>query len=269
MNDVNSLHPDNPSRNAIVFLHAFATDHRLWDAQMRALPMGWHGVAYDLFGFGAAPAPDTAGDYGVDALVGQLLAVMERDGIERAVLCGLSFGGHVALSAAAAEPRRIAGLILAGTGSGSTDREAFLAALATWIERLGRGGVEGLAEFLLGHPLFADYAGRGDAEREALRRMMLATTESGYRHSIEQVMMKRRPVQDLLPAVASSGIPTHVVVGERDLGCLAPSRMIAEQIPGAALTVLADCGHFSNLEKPAAFNAIMQTFLERTHAGPA
>jgi pimeloyl-ACP methyl ester carboxylesterase len=52
-------------------------------------------------------------------------------------------------------------------------------------------------------------------------------------------------------------------VGERDLPCIAPSQFLADRIPDARLHVMAGCGHFNNLERPAEFNRIVEMFFRR------
>ena len=52
-------------------------------------------------------------------------------------------------------------------------------------------------------------------------------------------------------------------MGERDLPCIAPSQFLADRIPDAQLHVMAGCGHFNNLERPADFNRILEAFFRK------
>jgi 3-oxoadipate enol-lactonase len=63
-------------------------------------------------------------------------------------------------------------------------------------------------------------------------------------------------------------VPTHVVVGSEDrLTTVAMAREMANEIPGAVLTVIDDAGHLVNIEKPAEFNAAVLAFLDRHRGG--
>jgi pimeloyl-ACP methyl ester carboxylesterase len=61
-----------------------------------------------------------------------------------------------------------------------------------------------------------------------------------------------------LPAI---GVPTLIIVGDRDTPFMAPSEYMAKKIPGARLEVIADAGHASNLDQPEAFNRVLLDFL--------
>jgi pimeloyl-ACP methyl ester carboxylesterase len=55
---------------------------------------------------------------------------------------------------------------------------------------------------------------------------------------------------DLHPRLRELAVPTLVVHGDQDLVPVEIARHIADAIPGAALHVLAGCGHFAYLERP-------------------
>ena len=67
-------------------------------------------------------------------------------------------------------------------------------------------------------------------------------------------------VIDSLPGI---GVPTLVVVGEKDRGYLAASEYMTRKIPGAERAVIPNAGHAANLHQPEAFNEALGDFLER------
>src|SRR6188472_4684181 len=93
----------------VVLLHGLTATHRYVVMGSKALERAGHRViAYDARGHGrSSPAAD--GDYGYDALAGDLLAVLDAAGIERAVLAGASMGAHTIAAFALAHPERLAG----------------------------------------------------------------------------------------------------------------------------------------------------------------
>jgi pimeloyl-ACP methyl ester carboxylesterase len=76
----------------------------------------------------------------------------------------------------------------------------------------------------------------------------------------QQTSLMHRP--DSAAALAGIRCPTLVIVGDAD--ALTPpdlSREIAARIPGAKLEIVADCGHLSTLEQPAAVNGLLREWL--------
>ena len=74
---------------AVVLVHGFGLDMRMWDPQARHLATRFQVVRYDARGFGASGPFDPAVSY---THAGDLLALLDHLGIGKAVLAGLSFG---------------------------------------------------------------------------------------------------------------------------------------------------------------------------------
>ena len=65
----------------------------------------------------------------------------------------------------------------------------------------------------------------------------------------------------LLPSIT---VPTLVIVGERDtIAPVALGREIADGIPNAQFEVIANAGHVTNADAPAAFDAVLNAFLSK------
>jgi pimeloyl-ACP methyl ester carboxylesterase len=131
----------------VVLLHGLTATRRYVVMGSRALERGGHRiVAYDARGHGSSsPAPDPDA-YDYDDLVGDLQAVLDERGIERAVLAGASMGAHTIVRLALDEPERVAGLVVI---TPAYDPESDGRELERWdalSEGLRRGGVEGFVE---------------------------------------------------------------------------------------------------------------------------
>jgi pimeloyl-ACP methyl ester carboxylesterase len=92
----------------VVGLHGWARTHRDFDGVLRGLDA----VAFDLPGFGASPPPSAA--IGASGYADVLLRALEECGDEPITLVGHSFGGRVAVCAAARSPERFRRLVLTG-----------------------------------------------------------------------------------------------------------------------------------------------------------
>ena len=105
------------SKTTLLLLHAFPLDRKMWEPQLAGLADVARVVAPDLPGFGESPPTDFSIE-GVAEVVAEFLAARE---IPKAVVCGLSMGGYVALALARKHPNLLAGLILADTRAGVDD----------------------------------------------------------------------------------------------------------------------------------------------------
>jgi pimeloyl-ACP methyl ester carboxylesterase len=112
----------------------------------RALERSSHRViAYDARGHGrSSPASDPAA-YSYEDLGGDLEAVLDRLGVERAVLAGASMGAHTILWLALRAPERVGGLVVITPGYDpeTQDDPARLARWDALADGLEQGGVEG------------------------------------------------------------------------------------------------------------------------------
>ncbi|MFA7296761.1 MAG: alpha/beta fold hydrolase [Dehalococcoidia bacterium] len=104
--------PGEEGLTPLVLAHGFGVDLTMWDWQLE--PLSWRRrlILWDARGHGqsAAPAEDDA--YSMPLLAGDLAAVLDHAGIERAVIGGMSFGGMIALQFAVDFPARTRALIL-------------------------------------------------------------------------------------------------------------------------------------------------------------
>ena len=108
----------------IVLIHGFPFSHEMWEPQIEVLQKRFRVIAYDLRGHGKSGVGD--GQYTLEFFVDDLLGLLGHLKIERAVLCGLSMGGYIALRAVERNPERVRSLILADTQSKADSNEAKL-----------------------------------------------------------------------------------------------------------------------------------------------
>jgi 3-oxoadipate enol-lactonase len=235
---------------AVVLIHGFGLDMRMWDSQAGPLAARFRVVRYDCRGFGASGPLDPAVAY---THAGDLVALLDHLDIADAVLVGLSFGGRVALQTALADPARVCGLALLDAVLDGVPWDPESArALDEVAQRVQAGGVLAGREAWLAHPLFAAARERPDLAGP------LAAMVAGYpgQHWLGQDPHRQtRPPIDVLEGVAG---PVLVAVGERDVpGFREMSAVLARRIPGATHRVVADAGHMINMEQPAAVNELL------------
>lgn len=238
---------------AVLLLHAFPFDRRMWAGTIEAIAPRRRVIALDCRGFGDSPVGP--GGHGIENFAEDAAAVLDASGAGRAIVCGLSMGGYVALALCRLRAPRIAGLALCDTQAGADGPEARRArdeAIAL-CETQGRDAY--LAKSL---PRLLSPAAPA-ALREhvaALARQPLKAIVAGLR------ALRDRP--DRTGELAAIGCPTVCLAGADDtVTPPALARAMAQAIPGAGYREIAGAGHLANLEQPAAFHAALHELVER------
>jgi 3-oxoadipate enol-lactonase len=247
---------------AVVLVHGFGLDLRMWDAQVGQLAEDFRVVRYDCRGFGSSGPFDPAVPY---THAGDLVALLDHLGIPDAALAGLSFGGRVVLQAALLAPERARGLVLldAVLDGIAWDPES-AEAMDEVARQVTAAGIPAGRAAWLAHPLFAAARQRPELASQ------LAAMVAGYpgQHWLGQdPHQASRP--EPIDALAGLAVPVLVAVGERDVPCfLEMSVVLAGRIPGAVYRVVKDAGHMVNMEQPAVVSELLAWFLGELAGSP-
>jgi pimeloyl-ACP methyl ester carboxylesterase len=216
---------------------------------------------YDQRGHGLTDAPDDPARYSAGHLVGDLAGLLDALGLDRVALVGFSMGGGPALGLAARMPERISRLVLANVGAGADDGWKIQWLAQRWIAFAEREGTEAMIADMLRSELFKVYANRKPRFRRHMAGLIRATPPVGLRHTLGEVLGKRRSLFRMTETLKSIKVPTLVVAGQHDYLCRNSSRLLVDSIPGAAFSKITGVGHMSPLEKPRQFSAIVHDFL--------
>jgi 3-oxoadipate enol-lactonase len=240
--------------DAVLLLHGWPMDSWMWNVQRDALRGEVPVVAPDLPGFGTGPS---AGDVmTMDAAADHAVRALDEAGANRAVVCGLSMGGYVALALWRRHRERVAGFVFANTRSGADDEagKKRRRALAARLRAEGNG-------FLVESPppLLSDRAPEDlwAAAKDDIRRQPAESIAAAA------LGMAQRP--DSSPDLSGIDVPTLVIVS--DLDTLIPAeatRPMAEAVPNATLAEIRGAGHLSNLEAPEEFTRLVRDHVRKT-----
>ena len=233
--------------DGLLLLHAWPVDARMWEPQLAALPDGLAVAAPDLPGFGGSEPAGNVLTMG--AAAERALEALGERGIDRAVVCGLSMGGYVALEIMRRAPERVAKLALLDTNGRDDSPEAQQKRRAN-IALAESGRFDQVIEDVW--PALVHPDRRADA---ALKQIHVAMcNDVGPQAYVRQqkAILTRADSRPLLPSIRC---PALVLVGAEDE--LTPpflSEEIAAGISGARLVKVPQCGHLSTLERPDAVN---------------
>ncbi|MEN3339835.1 MAG: hypothetical protein V7647_3511 [Acidobacteriota bacterium] len=230
---------------------------------LRELQKRCRTISYTLCGdIGSRASFDPA--LGFDNYVRQLDGVFRQTGVTRAALCGISYGGFIALRYAALHPERVTSLVLASSpapgwvpneqqrayvNSPWRSAPAFVvtapmrlwpevrAAYDTWPARFAFAAVHGIR--VLGAPM--------------------VPSRMAARVTLQQTI-------DFAPDCARVKAPTLVTTGDDALDQIvdpAVTRRYLTLIPGAQYEKMERSGHIGMLTRPKQFAAIVAGFIER------
>jgi pimeloyl-ACP methyl ester carboxylesterase len=228
---------------ALLLSHGYGATSRMWEGQAAAFADRFQVITWDMRGHGQSGDPADPARYSQALTVGDMAAVLDACGAERAIIGGLSLGGVMSLAFHLAHPGRVRALLLCDTGPGFRNPEARrqwnerALARASDLEAKGLAALGGGAEARLGHHRSAQ--GLAGAARG-----MLAQEDS--------------LLIDSLPQIA---VPTLVLVGSEDKNFLGAADYMTAKIPGAQKAVIPGAGHAANLDQPGAFNQAVEAFL--------
>ncbi|MBA3298004.1 MAG: alpha/beta fold hydrolase [Acidobacteria bacterium] len=242
-------------RPVVMLSHSLGQDHSMWDPQAADLGAHFSVLRYDIRGHGASVA--TPGEYSVEQLGRDALAIADGLGIGRFAFCGLSLGGMIGQWLALNAPDRLTALVLANT-SPRPDAQVMEARRNAVLES-GMGPVVAtvMERFFSPRLLAANTPVVAQS-----RRTLAATDPTGYAGCCAAV--RDTDLTDQLDRIKA-----HTLVISGDLDVSLPwsghSEVLAAHIRQPRVIHL-NTGHLSNLERPRAFSAALHAFLptERT-----
>ena len=242
---------------AMVFVHGFPHDRTLWSRQIDALSMHVRCIAPDLRGFGES---STDGPYSVDQYADDLASLMTHLDIERAIVCGLSMGGYVAMAMWRRHPQRVIALALCDTKAGADNDEG----------RQKRNDLIALAEregsVAVAATQLAGMLGRTTRSRRpdvvaTMKAMMERAPVAGIVGAL--TAMRDRP--DARATLATLSVRTLVLVGDEDaLTPVAEANAIVAALPtpsNVKFEIIEGSGHATCVERPAAVTHALADFL--------
>ena len=251
----------------VLLLHGFASNTYSWTWVTPALAEHARVTAFDRPAFGLTERPLTwardANPYTPEAQIAYTIGLMDALGIERAVLIGNSAGGTVALATALAHPERVSALVLvdAAIHTGGNRFGALRWLFDTpQMRRIGPLIARQIQNwgYDFGMSAWHDPAKMPPDYWENYTRPL--RVENWDRALWELTRASR--FTDLTARFDELSLPILVITGDDDrIVPTAQSVRLAEELPGAELVVIPNCGHVPQEECPAAWLEAVIPFL--------
>ena len=245
---------------ALVLIHGFLGNLRMWDFQAQALTRSYRVVRCDMRGFGRSTTEHVEFAYWAD-----VAALLDHLGVDRAHVVGQSFGGSIALDLALAQPARVATLTSVAGGIGGyrpdlgpeEDSVPWTDMDRLWDEK--KWGE--LAE--LETQVWVDGWGQPTTRvSRTLRNSVKGDVFSTYAAENEEGLP-----QPLEPRAADRlgelTVPVLVMIGTLDeVRSRATAAHLVASVPGSRFVEVAGVAHMIQLEAPERVNEVLRDFIQ-------
>lgn len=244
----------------MVFVHGFGCAHSDWDAQVACFSPRHQTIAVDLRGHGDSPG--SAAECSIERYGADVAEVMRALALPPAILVGHSMGCRVVIEAALQAPGHTAAVIL-------VDGSQFAAAMEIVLRQrfASPNGYATLVETLF-REMFTDRSDRSAAASviERARRLPRLVGEKMLAD------MQRYDVARLSSSLASLRVPVMVVQStfsneSRERRSMSKGQttpyleMVRASVPSARVEIIAETGHFPQLDAAEQTNALIESFL--------
>jgi len=245
--------PDNAP--VIILTHGFPFNKSMWNKQIEVLIETYRVIAYDVRGHGNSTSGTD--NFSIELFVNDLLDLMDALKIEKAMLCGLSMGGYIALNAVENFPKRFSALILCDTNCTADSPETREKRMKT-IESIQENGLEQYANESLKN-LFAPESFVTNKEKiEVVKEMIMETSVQ----SLSSTLIALSKRKETCTGLAKIRIPVLIVVGKEDQITPPDAALwMQKNIKGSILNIIEHAGHLSNIENSYDFNGQLRRFI--------
>ena len=239
----------------ILFIHGFPFNKSMWKLQEEELKDNYRVISYDIRGHGNSGAGNE--DFSIDLFANDLIGLMDALKIDKAILCGLSMGGYIALNAMGKYHERFDALVLSDSQCIADTSEVKEKRMRE-IESIKHIGVEKYAEESIKKFFSPESFLTKGKEIADVREMILKTSEQSLCNTLLALSLRKETCQ-ILPEIK---VPVLIMVGNEDkITPPAAARFMHEKIEGSFLKIIDHAGHLSNLENPGEFNVQLKKFV--------
>jgi len=239
-----SWHVSGPAdAPVIVFIHGAMMGRSVWRPQLDALADRYRCICVDQPGHGTLRHQP----FTLVAAVANVVAAIDAEANGRAMLVGLSLGGYVAMAVAGLHPGRVRGLVIAGctrepVGLSRAGFHLYGLSLRVVPERVVGAVAKGWFRVRYGPEVAAAITAGGHFSK-------------GGAHAVRRLVGG-----EFRSRLLAYGGPVLALNGVTDLVFTIGAKRFLAGVPGLTYRVIPGAGHLSNVDKPRAFNALVEDF---------
>jgi 3-oxoadipate enol-lactonase len=235
----------------LIFLHGYPLDHRIWLPLLPYLKKDIHVIVPDLRGHGRSSVPE--GVYSMSLMVEDVIRLLDKLKIEKAVVAGHSMGGYITFEFWHRHPERISGIALVATRANPDSEERRMDRLknAEEVMKAGTGKVVNsmLTKLTKKTELYPQ-----------VREIMEGISPQGVA-GILRGIADRANATPWLPQIK---VPAVVIAGKEDqLVPVEESIEMAKKLPNGKLEVIPQAGHLPMMEDPGKVAECLNNLIHR------
>ena len=233
----------------LLLLNSLGCDLSMWDAVVPHLKT-FRVLRMDARGHGQSDSPP--GNYTLDQLAADALAVLDAAGADEAAICGLSLGGMTAMTLGLDAPERVSALILACT-SARMDRAVWRSRIETVLDQ----GMTAIVDTVIGRFFSEEFLRNHESEVDRVRVSLLKMQAGGYAGC--GAAIRDMALLDRISAIKK---PVLIVAGDKDISTPFHSHgsEIQRRIARSQVRML-PAAHLAPVEMPDLFAAAVTAFL--------
>jgi len=257
------------SGTAVVFVHEFGGDYRSWEPQVRHFSRLYRCIAYNARGYPPSDVPEDWNRYSQERARDDIRSVLDGLKIERAHVVGLSMGAFATLHFGMTYPQRALSITFAGGAYGSHPGhyKQFQQDSRSNAEKIQQ---EGMKKFVDGYGSGATRVQLMQKDPKSFHEYLTQFHEHsalGAANTLLGVQCRRPSFYDLADKLKAMTVPTFLMLGDEEEPALEANLFIKRCVPTAGLAVFPKSGHAINLEEPALFNQMLESFFHQVETG--
>lgn len=259
------------SGDPILFIHEFGGHHLSWEPQLRHFSRRYRCITYAARGWPASNIPEDVASYSQARAADDAACMLKGLGIAQAHLVGLSMGATASMEFGIRHPGLSRSLTAAACGSGASTEPAakqkFHDDCLAFADRIEREGMPAMAELYCAGAARVQYRDKDPRGWAEFKQQFADGSAKGHAMTMRGVQGPRVPFFDRKADLNAIVAPVLVIAGDEDDSTLDIALFFKRNIPRCGLSMVPRCGHTINLEEPALFNQITETFLHDVEKG--
>ena len=249
------------SGTPLVLAYGIGGNAEMWDVNRDALAARHRLILWEPRGHARSDSPEDPAKYSFERWVFDLKAVLDRLGIRKAHVGGLSLGAGIAARFALRFPSRVRSLVVTNSSSaaGLPLSVENLVMRARSIEITLTKGMDAMAEYaMVANPNLSERLALNPGARAEFYEEYRRLSPIGYANSL-RALIAMDHITDQLRRLR---MPVLLIGADRDPS-LEPMKVMHRRVRGSRLAVLSPASHFGNRDQPEAWNRTVLEFLAR------
>lgn len=248
----------------VLLVHGFTGSAEGWgEGILEGLAHHRPVLAVDLPGHGESSGDRDAARFTMDRVVGDLVAMLEDRGLEKADWIGYSMGGRICVAAAATHPERIQRMVLESASPGLRAEDARARRRRQddlLARRIEAQGIEAFVDYWMAQPLFSTQLRLPPAVLADARRRRLRNDPAALAHVLRGMGTGSQP--SYWGSLSKVDVPTLLLTGELDARYTRIAAEMAGHLPKGRHVIVPDAGHSIHLEDPRAWLRVVATYFQ-------